>query len=80
MLALPQTDLDVGIDVARRLNHSVETYFWEGIQPGLTVTISIGLVSTAELPEPYAAESLIAAADARLYSAKNAGRNRVVSQ
>ena len=79
MLALPQTDLAVGLEVARRLNHSVATYFWEGIQPGLAVTVSIGVASTADMREPYLPESLVEAADAHLYTAKNSGRNRVVS-
>ncbi|MEO8104653.1 MAG: GGDEF domain-containing protein [Betaproteobacteria bacterium] len=79
MLALPQTELAVGIDVANRLNHSVSTYHWAGIHPGLAVTISIGVASTDELPPPYARDVLIDAADGRLYVAKNGGRNRVVS-
>ena len=79
MLALPQTDLSIGTEVAQRLNHSVSAYHWAGIQPGLAVTISIGVASTAELQEPYAGETLVEAADGRLYRAKNGGRNRVVN-
>ena len=79
MLALPQTDLDIGGDVAHRLNHSVSTYHWAGIHAGLAVTISIGVASSSELPVPYSREALIDAADGRLYVAKNSGRNRVVS-
>ena len=79
MLALPQTDLAIGTEVARRLNHSVATYFWAGIHPGLSVTVSIGVASTNELHEPYEGESLVSAADARLYTAKNTGRDKVVS-
>ena len=79
MLALPQTDLAIGTEVAQRLNHSVSAFHWAGVQAGMAATVSIGVASTTELREPYAAEALIAAADVRLYGAKNAGRNRVVN-
>ena len=79
VLALPQTDSDIGSDVALRLNHSVSTYHWGGVQAGLTVTISIGVASSCELPEPSTREALIDAADGRLYAAKHGGRNQVVS-
>ena len=79
MLALPQTDLAMGIDVAQRLNHSVSAYHWAGIEAGLAVTISIGVATTIELSEPHIGDALIAVADRRLYAAKNGGRNQVVS-
>ena len=79
ILALPQTGLVMGADVAQRLNHSVSAYHWAGIHEDLAVTVSIGVASTAERREPIAAETLIEAADTRLYAAKNSGRNRVMS-
>ncbi|MBL8524637.1 MAG: GGDEF domain-containing protein [Betaproteobacteria bacterium] len=80
VVALPQTDLATGADVAQRLNHSVSAYYWASIHPELAITISIGVASTTEMPQPYLGESLVELADHRLYAAKNAGRDRVVSR
>ena len=49
---------------------------WERIAPGLSVTASIGVASTHA---PSDLEALVNLADQRLYDAKRAGRNCVVS-
>ncbi len=46
----------------------------------VSVTVSIGISSLAELPPEAGANELVATADARLYRAKVAGRNRVCTE
>jgi diguanylate cyclase (GGDEF)-like protein len=53
---------------AERIRRTVETYAWETIAKGLSVTVSAGV----------AAGGLLPVADKRLYAAKHAGRNRVI--
>jgi diguanylate cyclase (GGDEF)-like protein len=75
-LILPATDQTGALEVAQRLreNLAVELAHPKGID-GL-VTVSVGVV-TAD-PVELSAEILVSTADARLYEAKRAGRNRVV--
>jgi diguanylate cyclase (GGDEF)-like protein len=67
-----------GIDDARArcelLRAGVAAYPWESIEPGLSVTISVGL---AEVAGPAALPDALSRADQRLYEAKRGGRNRV---
>ncbi|MEU8660769.1 diguanylate cyclase [Actinoplanes philippinensis] len=53
---------------------AVAAYPWESIEPGLSVTISIGL---AEADGPDSLAGALNRADQRLYDAKRQGRNRV---
>lgn len=66
-----------GLDVMERLRRHLETHRFsdEDIQPGGSVTISIGLASFPENGSTY--EELIGHADEALYVAKSRGRNRV---
>lgn len=57
-----------------RLRSAVEAHEWRHVHPGLRVTISIGVWQWNGLAD---AEALLVAADAQLYRAKRAGRNRV---
>lgn len=73
---LPEADLERGHQVAERIRKSVEQVVLttdEGISFGLT--ISVGASFAAELTE---VEKLMRLADACLYAAKDAGRNRVI--
>lgn len=70
---LPQTDLANAVHLAESLRSAVE----QTREPGLpSITISIGIAQHA-LSETT--ESLLRRADAALYQAKSAGRNRVVA-
>jgi diguanylate cyclase (GGDEF)-like protein len=61
--------------VCERLRADVEAADWRLIQPGLKVTVSVGLALSGETAAPAAALKL---ADTRLYEAKKRGRNRLV--
>jgi PleD family two-component response regulator len=58
------------------LRAAVERHDWETIQPGLALTISIGVCADTSLAGH---ERMLASADRNLYLAKAGGRNRVVS-
>ncbi|HUZ74373.1 MAG TPA: PleD family two-component system response regulator [Stellaceae bacterium] len=79
VVVLPETPLRVAETVAERLRMVVaEAPFEIGDPPAkFSVTISIGLAVTEDAHETSA--SLLRRADAALYAAKAAGRNRVVT-
>jgi diguanylate cyclase (GGDEF)-like protein len=77
VVALPETSLDGALELAERVRARIEAERIPRADDGgeLSVTASIG---AASLPRSAAtAEALIAAADAALYEAKRAGKNRV---
>jgi PleD family two-component response regulator len=60
--------------VCEKVRSAVEQYPWSTIAPDLALTVSIGYSADTSL---QSAERMLAAADAELYAAKAAGRNRV---
>ena len=74
VLALLDTTPERARAVCERLRASVVDHAWSTLRPGLEVTISIGLACSAA---HASTAELLAAADARLYEAKRAGRNCV---
>jgi diguanylate cyclase (GGDEF)-like protein len=75
-LVLPNTRLNAGTAVSERLRLAIESQSWDDIAVGLTVTASIG-VTGARAQADF--DQLVSVADANLYAAKRAGRNRVVT-
>ncbi len=74
VLLLPETPSNGAILVCERIRREVEQYNWEAVRPGLKVTISLGLAHEVNVADHTA---MLAAADAKLYEAKQNGRNQV---
>ncbi len=79
VLALPETPKGGAIEVAERIRERIASTPVQGVDGNapLSVTASLGVASMPE--DGSDARSLIAAADAALYEAKRAGKNRVVA-
>ncbi|GAA1651381.1 GGDEF domain-containing protein [Actinoplanes couchii] len=74
LIALHGSGIEDALAQCELLRASVAAYPWENIEPGLNVTISVGL---AEVTGPGALAEAMGRADQRLYQAKRTGRNRV---
>ncbi len=74
-LIIRNADGGLVMRVAERLRMGVVTADWDGVCKGLAVTVSIGAALSDEVAGP---EDALRLADARLFEAKRAGRNRVV--
>lgn len=73
-LILPGMAHEAAIDFCESLRYAVESYNWRALHPELAVTLSIGL---SQWNGSAGISELLQAADAQLYRAKHAGRNRV---
>jgi diguanylate cyclase (GGDEF)-like protein len=81
-LVLPETGAAEALALAERVREAMENHVFrvgggDGAAVELRVTASIGVATLGE--RAASAERLIRAADSALYSAKEAGRNRVVT-
>ncbi|WP_331955539.1 GGDEF domain-containing protein [Pengzhenrongella sp.] len=74
-LLIDGVDAITGFDTCERTRIAVESTTWEDLIPGGQITISIGL--TLHRADDQV-DALLARADAALYAAKDAGRNRVM--
>jgi two-component system chemotaxis response regulator CheY len=76
LLVLPECTLEEGVKLAERICHLVRSEPVKTKNKPVEVTISLG-VTVANRFAPADLEALLGAADAALYRAKEAGRNRV---
>jgi diguanylate cyclase (GGDEF)-like protein len=79
-IVLPDTEIAEARLLCERLRSEVEKYAWHNIRPSLSVTMSFGIAAAVfTIPASLAIsqDKLLDAADAELYNAKRAGRNRV---
>ena len=75
VLLMAHTSLEAASVTAERLRRSIELHDWSSLRPGLAVTVSLGLCMA---DGPCLSRDAMEMADAALYGAKAAGRNRVV--
>jgi diguanylate cyclase (GGDEF)-like protein len=75
LIALPGGSAVLGAEAATRLRLRVEQHSWSQHAPGLRLTVSAG-VSAGPAGE---FETVLSRADAAVYAAKRAGRNRVIT-
>lgn len=74
-LLLPNTPLQIAVDVAERIRSTIEKHAFVFEENSIPVTISLGVVALDSTTKN--GEDMIALADKALYDAKNQGRNRV---
>jgi two-component system cell cycle response regulator len=77
-LVLVETDLPEAADVAERVRAAIAAEPFRFEDAHLTVTLSVGVAIT-DGNEDLSPEGLLKLADDKLYAAKRAGRNRVVT-
>jgi diguanylate cyclase (GGDEF)-like protein len=75
LIALPGGSAALGAEAASRLRRRIEEHSWSEHAPGLRLTVSAG-VSAGRAGE---FDTVLSRADAAVYAAKRAGRNRVIT-
>ncbi|MCP4499345.1 MAG: diguanylate cyclase [Deltaproteobacteria bacterium] len=73
---LPDTEIERGIVLAEKIRVGIEELLFEFEENTIPITVSLGV---AELKKGDKVDTLIAAADEKLYDGKKGGRNKVCS-
>ncbi|MEM6428840.1 MAG: diguanylate cyclase [Deinococcota bacterium] len=76
VIAFTNTILADALAAATKIREFIETYPWQQVHPDLSVTLSGGLCADTSV-DTY--EQMLSIADKKLYEAKDAGRNQVIS-
>lgn len=81
-IIMPDTDRSQALIVCEKLRQRFNDHDWTFADGVTSITFSGGIACISELPADAAspAKDLLERADARLYEAKEHGRNRIVSQ
>ncbi|MEU4618368.1 diguanylate cyclase [Actinoplanes sp. NPDC023801] len=78
LIVLPGISARRAVTLLDGIRRTVRDHDWHRLTRGLPVTVSVGVATCADLPAPTQ-PTLLSTADSRLYAAKHAGRDRVVS-
>jgi diguanylate cyclase (GGDEF)-like protein len=78
LIVLPGTSPGRAAAVLDGIRRAVRDHGWRELTGGLPVTVSIGIAASADMSAPTQ-PTLLSTADSRLYAAKHAGRDRVVT-
>jgi diguanylate cyclase (GGDEF)-like protein/PAS domain S-box-containing protein len=76
VIVFPETKQTDALQACEKIRLLVEQQSWDDLAPGLQVTLSLGLTSNLAVGNH---EEMLNRADTLLYSAKHAGKNRVVA-
>ena len=76
VLLMPRTDDAEALACCERVRAALRAEPWDELAPGLRITASLGVVTA---PDAKDLGALARDADARLYAAKRAGRDRAVA-
>lgn len=76
VVLFPNTTGDQAAISCEKVRSAIESHDWDSLQPGLAVTMSIGLCDDILLG---VVDKMLTKADHRLYKAKGTGRNKVVA-